>query len=158
MNSGTRGLPRGVVFALGSAVLFALSTPAAKRLLGDIHPVLLAGLLYGGSGVGLFLLRLVRGTRSQAALTRHDALWLAGAVLFGGILGPVLSSSRTRTTTPTTSTIATCTPRATPRASRTRTSTPTPLHHRHPHYPDIHHRHAHDGNWRGTGGAAGRPA
>lgn len=40
--------------------------------------------------MGLFLLRLVRGTPSQAALTRHDAPWLAGAVLFGGILGPVL--------------------------------------------------------------------
>jgi drug/metabolite transporter (DMT)-like permease len=90
VSPGKPGLPRGVAFALGSAVLFALSTPAAKRLLGDIHPVLLAGLLYGGSGVGLFLLRLVRGTRSQAPLTRHDVPWLVGAVLFGGILGPVL--------------------------------------------------------------------
>jgi len=82
--------PRGVAFALAAAALFGLSTPAAKGLLGDIHPVLLAGLLYGGSGVGLCLFRLVRGSGSEAPLTRHDVPWLAGAVVSGGILGPVL--------------------------------------------------------------------
>jgi drug/metabolite transporter (DMT)-like permease len=83
------GLPRGVALALGAAVLFGLSTPAAKRLVGDVHPVLLAGLLYGGSGLGLFLTRLARGSAGEAPLTRLDAPWLAGAVVSGGILGPV---------------------------------------------------------------------
>lgn len=122
MSPTKRGLPRGVAFALGAALLFGLSTPAAKRPLGDIHPVLLAGLLYGASGAGLFMLRLVRGTTSQATLTRHDAPWLAGAVLFGGILGPVLLLLGLRGTPAST---ATRTPPATPRASPTRTSTPT---------------------------------
>jgi drug/metabolite transporter (DMT)-like permease len=59
-------------------------------LLGDVHPVLLAGLLYGGSGLGLSLARLSRGGAGEAPLTRRDAPWLAGAVVAGGILGPVL--------------------------------------------------------------------
>jgi drug/metabolite transporter (DMT)-like permease len=78
------------VLALAAATLFGLSTPAAKRLLGDVHPVLLAGMLYGGSGLGLFFLDLARGSRSEAALVRRDVPWLAGAAVFGGILGPVL--------------------------------------------------------------------
>jgi drug/metabolite transporter (DMT)-like permease len=78
------------MLALGAAVLFGLSTPAAKRLVGDVDPVLLAGLLYAGSGLGLSLARLFRGAAGEAPLTRRDAPWLAGAVVTGGILGPVL--------------------------------------------------------------------
>lgn len=88
--SGRAGVPRGVALALGAAVLFGLSTPAAKRLLGNVDPVLLAGLLYGGSGLGLSLARLVRGGAGEARLTRRDVPWLAGAVAFGGVLAPVL--------------------------------------------------------------------
>jgi drug/metabolite transporter (DMT)-like permease len=72
-------------------VLFGASTPFAKRLLGDLPPVLLAGLLYLGSGLGLNVLRLARRSGSaEAPLTRTDYPWLAGAILFGGVLGPVL--------------------------------------------------------------------
>lgn len=84
----------GVIYALAAAVLFGASTPLAKRLLVDIDPVLLAGLLYAGSGVGLgawLLLRRLRGLRSaEAPLRARDIPWLTGAVLFGGVLGPVL--------------------------------------------------------------------
>lgn len=84
----------GVIYALVAAVLFGASTPLAKRLLVDIDPVLLAGLLYAGSGAGLgawLLLRRLRGSRStEAPLQTRDVPWLAGAVMFGGILGPVL--------------------------------------------------------------------
>ncbi len=38
-----------ILFALGSAALFGLSTPAAKILLGSVHPAMLAGLLYCGA-------------------------------------------------------------------------------------------------------------
>jgi hypothetical protein len=37
-----------VIYALLSAALFGVSTPAAKLLVGSIHPVTLAGLLYCG--------------------------------------------------------------------------------------------------------------
>jgi len=46
----------GVLFALFSAVLFGVSTPLSKILLGELSPVLLAGLLYLSSGFGLRVL------------------------------------------------------------------------------------------------------
>jgi drug/metabolite transporter (DMT)-like permease len=79
----------GILYALLSAALFGLSAPLAKLLLGEISPWLLAGLLYLGSGLGLAAVRLIRGRR-EAGLQRQDLPWFAGAVGFGGILGPVL--------------------------------------------------------------------
>ncbi len=83
----------GVPLALASAVLFGASTPLAKVLLGSIDPWLLAGLLYLGAGIGLAIVRLARRGRgrlpSEARLSRLDLPWLAGAVLAGGIVGPV---------------------------------------------------------------------
>ncbi len=56
---------------------------------------MLAGLLYLGSGIGLgayVLARHLLGTRRKHStpLTRSDLPWLAGAVLSGGILAPLL--------------------------------------------------------------------
>jgi drug/metabolite transporter (DMT)-like permease len=82
-------LNRGVAAALGAALLFGASTPLAKLLLGETSPWLLAGLLYLGSGIGLGLLRALQRTDS-ARLAPGDARWLAGAILSGGVLGPVL--------------------------------------------------------------------
>jgi drug/metabolite transporter (DMT)-like permease len=84
---------RGILFALGAAVLFGLSTPLAKGLLNALPPQMLAGLLYVGSGVGLGLYGFVqrtRGDRAEAPLGRSDIPWLAGAVLAGGVAGPLL--------------------------------------------------------------------
>ena len=47
----------GPMLALGSAFLFGASTPIAKLLLGITDPLLLAGLLYLGSGAGLALVQ-----------------------------------------------------------------------------------------------------
>jgi drug/metabolite transporter (DMT)-like permease len=79
----------GIVYALLSAVLFGLSAPLAKLLLGDVSPWLLAGLLYLGSGLGLACLRLF-WHRSETGLQRADLPWLAAAVLSGGMVAPVL--------------------------------------------------------------------
>ncbi|HEU0230758.1 MAG TPA: EamA family transporter [Burkholderiaceae bacterium] len=76
--------------ALGAAVLFGVSTPLAKVLLHDLSPVLLAGLLYLGSGVGLGVVRIARdrGWRPPG-IARIEWLWLLLAIAFGGILGPL---------------------------------------------------------------------
>jgi drug/metabolite transporter (DMT)-like permease len=37
--------------ALGAAILFGGSTPFAKQLVGHVSPLLLAGILYLGSGI-----------------------------------------------------------------------------------------------------------
>ncbi len=82
---------RGVWLALLAAALFGASTPLAKALLTENSPQLLAGLLYLGSGTGLLVVWLIqRGGRQEASLSRNDLPWLAGAVTFGGVIGPLL--------------------------------------------------------------------
>ena len=81
---------KNVLYALGAAALFGASTPFAKLLTGDMPPVLLAGLLYLGSGLGLSLARVVRdGGFKPSGLPRSEWPWLLGAIFFGGVLGPV---------------------------------------------------------------------
>lgn len=81
---------RAIPYALVAAALFGASTPLAKRLIGDISPVLMGGLLYLGSGVGLGVVRLLRdGGWKVSRLARGDWPWLLGAIFFGGIVGPV---------------------------------------------------------------------
>jgi drug/metabolite transporter (DMT)-like permease len=85
---------RGIGLALAAAVLFGASAPFAKLLLTDAAPQLLAGLLYIGSGAGLGIVWLRRRRTAEVAretpLTRRDTPWLAGAIVFGGVLGPLL--------------------------------------------------------------------
>jgi drug/metabolite transporter (DMT)-like permease len=87
-------MDRGVWAALGAAVLFGLSTPLAKILLGDISPLLLAGLLYSGAGAGLAVLlglRAIRGGRSGITWPRGSSiLWLLAAAAMGGAVAPYL--------------------------------------------------------------------
>lgn len=94
MTNFTPGFPsrsRHAALALLSALLFGISAPIAKLLLQDMLPQLLAGLLYLGSGLGLTLLWLARRHKSlEAPLKRRELPWLAGAIAFGGVLGPLL--------------------------------------------------------------------
>ena len=82
----------GILFGLGSALLFGASTPLAKVLVGSVSPVLLAGLLYLGAGVGLLAVLVARIAVERRRLnlpSGRDWYWLAGAILVGGVLGPV---------------------------------------------------------------------
>src|SRR5258708_38630101 len=87
---------RAILYALLSAVLFGISTPTAKALLGSTDPTVLAGLLYCGAGVGVALIRhFVRPRLSpsgfgEVALKHRDLPWLAGAIIAGGVVGPML--------------------------------------------------------------------
>jgi drug/metabolite transporter (DMT)-like permease len=86
---------RPILFALASAVLFGISAPLAKILLNEVDAVVLAGLLYLGAFVGLGLYSIVskifRTKKSDIAesLGKKDLPYLAGAVIFGGIIGPI---------------------------------------------------------------------
>lgn len=75
--------------ALLSALLFGTGTPLAKLLLGEVNPWLLAGLLYCGSGAGLLLFRVARRA-PRVRPPREDWAPLAGAVVCGGLVGPLL--------------------------------------------------------------------
>lgn len=85
----------GVIYALLSAALFGASTPFAKHLTASVSPVMLAALLYLGSGVGLavwFGMRKIAapaGKLPVGPLRAPDLPWLAGAILSGGVAGPV---------------------------------------------------------------------
>ncbi|KQV45116.1 DMT family transporter [Massilia sp. Root335] len=87
---------KGVIYAVIAAALFGVSTPFAKSLVGQVAPVALAGMLYLGSGLGLLAFYLLRafaqraGAVETAGITRADLPWLGGAIVTGGIGGPVL--------------------------------------------------------------------
>jgi drug/metabolite transporter (DMT)-like permease len=79
----------GVGASVLAALLFGAAAPLAKLLLAQLSPWLLAALLYLGSGLGLALWRRLRGAE-RVRLARGEGRWLAGAVLAGGVAGPVL--------------------------------------------------------------------
>jgi drug/metabolite transporter (DMT)-like permease len=84
----------GVGSALLAGILFGASTPLAKRLIQDLDPWMLAGLLYLGSGLGLGAYRALRHAmrdgRAEASLRGADRWWLAAAIVAGGLVAPVL--------------------------------------------------------------------
>lgn len=82
----------GAVLGLASAALFGVSTPLAKQFLGAVDSWLLSGLLYLGAGRGLFVVRILprRRLRREAPLRAAGLPRLAGAVVAGGLVGPVL--------------------------------------------------------------------
>ena len=66
---------RGILSALGSALLFGASTPLAKLAVSSADPLLIAGLLYLGSGIGLAISRTIRAgpltKRTETPLSRQ---------------------------------------------------------------------------------------
>ena len=83
-----------ILQALLAAIFFGASAPIAKLLLGDsIAPIFLAAFLYLGSGTGTFLVKLTQRMRAkdvEADIKSPDIKWLAGAIISGGILAPII--------------------------------------------------------------------
>jgi drug/metabolite transporter (DMT)-like permease len=78
-----------VIWCLLAAALFGASTPASKPLLEGLGPVLLSGILYLGAALAVAPWAL-RGLAGMRSVDRQNLWRLAGSVLFGGVLGPVL--------------------------------------------------------------------
>lgn len=90
----TKSLPF-VLQALTAAIFFGASAPFAKLLLGDISPVYLAAFLYLGSGTGVSLIklgqRIAKPTQQvEAGIKKADFKWLAGAIISGGVMAPIV--------------------------------------------------------------------
>ena len=88
-----QSINKGVQRALLAALLFGLSAPIAKALVGSVPPQFLAGLLYLGSGSGLLLARLFRRKQApyfQAQMSRAELPYFVGAIAAGGVFAPVL--------------------------------------------------------------------
>lgn len=83
-----------ILQALTAAIFFGASAPIAKLLLGDnIAPIFLAAFLYLGSGAGLALTKFAQRAASketEAGIKPADLKWLAGAIISGGILAPII--------------------------------------------------------------------
>lgn len=80
-----------IALALLAALLFGAATPASKLLLASLSPFQLAGLLYLGAALGVAPAALRHGgIRLPGRADRRNRLRLLGAVVAGGIVGPVL--------------------------------------------------------------------
>lgn len=80
-----------VALAILSAALFGAATPASKWLLDGLTPFQLAGLLYLGAALGVVPSAWrAGGLRLPARGDRTNWLRLLGAIVAGGIAGPVL--------------------------------------------------------------------
>jgi drug/metabolite transporter (DMT)-like permease len=80
-----------LAIGLSSACLFGAATPASKVLLAGVQPQVLAGLLYLGAAMGV--LPAVVRTKSFRPPWRaglRTFFLLTGAIVLGGILGPLL--------------------------------------------------------------------
>src|SRR2546430_5221642 len=91
MSSSKR---QGALFGLAAALLFAISPPFAKLFLPESGPMVPAGLLYLGAGLGLLLFEMTGRPFhlgvEEAPVRRADAGLLAGVIFTGGVLGPFL--------------------------------------------------------------------
>jgi drug/metabolite transporter (DMT)-like permease len=85
-------LNSGAFLSLLSAALFGVSPVLAKLVIGEMSPILLAGLLYLGSGLGLQLFLFSKKQHSipeLKALSKKNRFKLLGAIISGGILAPL---------------------------------------------------------------------
>jgi drug/metabolite transporter (DMT)-like permease len=102
-----------ILQALTAALLFGASAPLAKLLLGAIEPIPLAAFLYLGSGIGLSGVKLFqrvtnKGMEREAGIKKPDTIWLAGAVLAGGVAAPIILLFSLRNTPAATASLLLC--------------------------------------------------
>lgn len=84
----TPSIAAPILWCLVAAALFGGSTPASKWLLEHgLGPLTLAGLLYAGAGLASLPWALRSPTTQRR---REDRPKLIGAVVFGGLLGPMV--------------------------------------------------------------------
>lgn len=79
----------GILCGVASAGLFGLSAPLSKRLLPNIGPMMLAGLLYVSAGIGLTIVAVVT-RRPWPRFKGADWLKLGMIAAVGGFLSPML--------------------------------------------------------------------
>jgi len=91
----------GYVGAVSAAVLFGLSSTFNKIALAEVHPLIVAGLIYFIAGVFLFLVRLspLHGrilalfetpTKTEPAMVSKDYRVLGLITIFGAVVAPFL--------------------------------------------------------------------
>lgn len=83
---------KAVVFAILAALLYALSSPLSKILLQNLHPTMMAALLYLGAGIGISMVGLVQnsinGKTKELHLTKKELPYTLGMIILD-ILAPI---------------------------------------------------------------------
>lgn len=80
-----------ILTAFLAAVFFGAAAPFGKPLLAFLNDFQMAGLLYLGAALGVsVILFKEKSFQWPWQMRRRDIVKLSGAILFGGILGPVL--------------------------------------------------------------------
>lgn len=83
---------RATLFALLAAALYALNSPVSKLLLNRIPPTMMAGFLYLGAGIGIFLfgrIRTILGNEYvESPLTKKELPYTIGMIVLD-IAAPV---------------------------------------------------------------------
>ena len=78
-----------VFYAILAAALYASNAPASKLLLKEIPATMMAGLLYLGAGIGMYILEKFNNRKQELPLTRKELPYTAAMVLLD-IAAPVL--------------------------------------------------------------------
>ena len=84
---------KAIFFAILAAALYAVNSPVSKLLLSHIPATMLAGFLYLGAGIGIFLLeqgeKLAGKTKDELPLTKKELPYTIGMVVLD-IAAPIL--------------------------------------------------------------------
>lgn len=80
-----------IFLAILAAFCYGISAPVSKVLLVDLHPTLMASLLYLGAGIGMLILSLTGKKRKQreAPLTKNELPYVIAMVVLD-IAAPIL--------------------------------------------------------------------
>ena len=96
------GRQTAILWAVLAAVCYGISAPLTKLLLSEIPPVLLAALLYLGSGIGMSAASLLRGAGIREAKVAGKELRYVLAMIVLDIAAPILLMLGLNMTTPAT--------------------------------------------------------
>jgi len=81
-----QGLPmkktnQAIFYAVLAAALYALNAPVSKLLLKHIPSTMMAGLLYLGAGIGMYLMEKLRRNHEEQPLTRQELPYTVAMVV-----------------------------------------------------------------------------
>ena len=96
------GRQSAILWAVFAAVCYGISAPVTKLLLSEVPPVLLAALLYLGSGIGMSAAGLLRGAKIREAKVAKNELRYVLAMIALDIAAPILLMLGLNMTTPAT--------------------------------------------------------
>lgn len=80
---------RSIIYAILAAVFYGFSIPLSKPLLNELHPLLLAALLYLGAGIGILGLSFKHQSPPTLPLQSTDRQAIIGMVILD-VLAPIL--------------------------------------------------------------------